>query len=249
MIIKDDGIRLSAVLEMPDDSPETCPLVIVIHGFTSNKERPYTLATCRAMRDAGFATLRVDMYGHGESDGEFQNHTLFKWLSNAMAVIDYARKLDFVTDLYLSGHSQGGLTAILAAGIESDRIRGLILRAPAIMIPDGARKGELLGESFDPDNVPDIVPTIKGLKLDGNYIRTAQMIQVEDAIDRFTGPVLIVHGENDDVVPLRYSVETSKRYRNSTLEVLAGDTHSFDYHQDQMADVIRDWLRNLEDRK
>lgn len=246
MYIEDDGIMLSAVLDKPERLPEKCPLVIVLHGFTSNKEKPHTLAACRAMNDAGFATLRVDMYGHGESGGEFKNHTLFKWLSNVLAVLDYARKLDFVTDLYLSGHSQGGLAAILAAGIETDRIRGLILRAPAIMIPEGARKGNLLRETFDPEHIPDVVPTIKGLELNGNYIRTAQMIHVEEAIGRYKGPVLIVHGENDDVVPLHYSVEASKWFTNCELKVIAGDTHSFDLHKDQMADVIRNWLRDIQ---
>ena len=245
MFIEDDGIKLSIALDKPEGLPEKCPLIIVLHGFTSNKEKPHTLAACRAMNDVGFATLRVDMYGHGESGGEFRNHTLFKWLSNVLTVIDYARKLDFVTDLYLSGHSQGGLAAILAAGIEADRIRGLILRAPAVMIPEGARKGNLLGGTFDPEHIPDAVPTIKGLELNGNYIRTAQMIHVEEAIDRFTGPVLIIHGEYDDVVPLSYSVETSKRFMNCDLKVIAGDTHSFDLHKDQMADVIRNWLRDV----
>ncbi len=242
MFIKEDGILLSAVLEKPSEFPEKCPLVIVIHGFTSCKDKPHTISACRAMNDAGFATLRVDMYGHGESGGEFRNHTLFKWLTNTLTVIDYARKLDFVTELYLSGHSQGGLTAMLAAGMEPDRIKGLILRAPATMIPEGARRGRLLGGSFDPLHIPDTLPVIKGLELDGNYIRTAQMIHVEENIDRYTGPVLIVHGEKDDVVPLQGSIDASKRYRDCQLATIPGDTHSFDLHQDQMADVIYRWL-------
>ena len=63
-----------------------------------------------------------------------------------MAVIDYARNLDFASGVYLCGHSQGGLTAMLAAGLEHDRIRGLILRARAFLIPRGARAGNLLGQ-------------------------------------------------------------------------------------------------------
>ena len=94
MIIMDDGIRLSAVLERPDI--ERCPLAIVLHGFTSSKDRPHTLAACQAMREAGLATLRFDLYGHGESGGTFKEHTLYKWISNTLAVIDRARMLDFV---------------------------------------------------------------------------------------------------------------------------------------------------------
>ena len=120
MVINDDGIRLSAVLEKPE-GPDKCPLVILLHGFTSAKDRPHNILAAAAMREAGYATLRFDLYGHGESGGEFRKHTLHKWISNTMAVIDYARELGY-TDLYLSGHSQGGLVAALVAGMEADRI-------------------------------------------------------------------------------------------------------------------------------
>jgi len=143
MIIYDDEIELSAELEVPDDH-DGHRLVILLHGFTSAKDRPHNIRAAVAMRDAGFATLRFDLYGHGESGGKFENHTLFKWISNTMAVINWARAQGY-DDLYLSGHSQGGLVAALVAGMEPDRIHGLILRAPAFMIPQGARDGTLLG--------------------------------------------------------------------------------------------------------
>ena len=242
MFIQDDGIRLSASLEMPEGNPDKCPLFIVIHGFTSNKDRPHTLAACQAMRDAGFATLRADMYGHGESGGEFRNHTLFKWISNIMTLIDYARGFDFVTEIWLSGHSQGGLAAALVAGMEPDRISGLILRAPAVMIPDGARSGKMLGGSFDPEHVPDSVPVIKGLTLDGNYIRVAQAVYAEETAGRFKGPVLILHGDEDDTVPLADSESMAVRYADCELAVMRGETHHFDRHPEEMQDLIRQFM-------
>ena len=127
MYIIDDGLKLDAVLDMPAAmAGEKCPLVIVIHGFTGYKEEDHIVAVSRALNEIGYATLRVDMYGHGHSDGEFRKHTLYKWLTNALTVIDYARSLDFVTDLYLCGHSQGGLTVMLAGGLKHDVIKGLI---------------------------------------------------------------------------------------------------------------------------
>lgn len=240
MYINDDGIRLSAVLEKPKDLEKT-PLVILLHGFTSSKDRPHNQLAASAMRDAGFATLRFDLYGHGESSGEFRKHTLYKWISNTMAVIDYARGLGY-TELYLSGHSQGGLVASLAAGMEADRISGLILRAPAFMIPQCARDGNLLGQRIDPDHVPDSLPTIKDLTLDGNYIRVAQTIRVEDTAGRFEKPVLIVHGDEDDTVPLTVSQQMAARYKDCSLAVIAGESHHFDRHPEQMQEIIRNWL-------
>ena len=238
--VTDDGIRLVGIIERP--SAEPGPLVLVLHGFTSAKDRPHTIAACEAMREAGFATLRFDLYGHGESGGEFQKHTLDKWISNTLAMIDYAEGLDFVTEIWLSGHSQGGLTAALAAGKEPERVMGLILRAPAFMIPRCAREGSMLGVRFDPAQIPESFPTIKGLTLEAGYIRSAQAIHVEEAIDAFSGPVLLVHGEADDVVPLRDVAAAAERYRNCRLELIPGETHHFDRAPERMKTLIRSWL-------
>ena len=68
--VLDHGVRLVGILERAAAEPG--PLVIVLHGFTSSKDRTHTVAACEAMREAGFATLRFDLYGHGESGGEFR---------------------------------------------------------------------------------------------------------------------------------------------------------------------------------
>ncbi len=241
--INDDGIRLSAVLGKLEGAGK-CPLAILLHGFTSAKDRPHNVLAAAAMREAGCATLRFDLYGHGESGGEFRKHTLYKWISNTLAVIDYVRELGY-TDLYLSGHSQGGLVAALAAGMERDRIRGLILRAPAFMIPQAARDGNLLGKTFDPDHVPDSVTAVNGLELDGNYIRTAQAVRAEDAADDYKGPVLILHGDEDDTVPLADSRRMAERYADCELAVISGETHHFDRHPEQMQALIRTWMKKI----
>ena len=241
--IYDDNIRLSATLDMPEGAGEKCPLVIVIHGFTGYSEERHITAVSQTFNELGYATLRVDMYGHGKSEGSFYQHTLFKWMTNALTVIDYARALDFVTDIYLCGHSQGGLLVMLAAAMKHDVIRGLIPLSPAWMIPEIARKGELLGERFDPDHIPEKLHGWHDLDLDGNYARVAQTIHVEEAIDRYRGPVLIVHGDEDETVPVEYGIRAAERYNNAKLVLIEGDDHCYDRHLDQVVAAVQDWLR------
>ena len=242
MFIIEDGLRLNAKLDVPVAAGEKCPLVVVIHGFTGHMEEDHIVAVCRAMNEIGFATLRADMYGHGNSDGEFRKHTLYKWLTNALTLIDYARGLDFATDVYLCGHSQGGLTAMLAAGLKHDVIKGLIPLSPACMIPELARKGELLGLSFDPDHIPEVL-NAWDRGLDGNYARVAQTIHVEEAIARYDGPVLIVHGDADEAVPVRYGIEAAKAYKHGELVLIEGDDHCYGKHLDQVVEAVKDWLK------
>lgn len=242
MYITDDGIRLNAALDMPEGGAGRCPLVIVLHGYSGHSEERHIAAAAKLMNELGYATLRVDLYGHGKSDGEFVKHTLFKWMTNAMTVIDYARSLPFVTELYLCGHSQGGLTVMLAAALKHDVIRGILLLSPAWMIPELARKGELRGVPFDPEHIPDTLTERKGRVLGGNYIRVAQTIHVEEAIRRFDGPVLLVQGDADEAVPLRYAREAAGAYRDARLVVIPGDTHCYDRHLDEVLEAIRQWL-------
>ncbi|WP_029320437.1 alpha/beta hydrolase [Butyrivibrio sp. AE3004] len=243
MYITDDGIKLSVELDMPKEKTEKCPICIIIHGFTGYKEERHLLAVSEAMNEIGMATLRIDMYGHGKSEGEFRDHTLYKWLSNGMAAIDYVRKLDFVTDIYLCGHSQGGLTAMLLSGMERDRVKALISLSAATVILEGAKKGNLLGQDFDPDNIPEALMSWDGRELGGNYIRAAQTLHLEDAGARFDKPVLIVHGDNDEAVPVNYSVESAKLFKNCRLEIIKGDTHCYDNDLPAMISVVKDFLK------
>ena len=242
--INDDGIRLHAKLDMPKDV-EKCPLVIVVHGFTGDMEEPHITGAANAALEAGFATLRVEMYGHGKSDGKFRDHTLYKWVSNMLAVTEYARELDFVTDLYLCGHSQGGLLVMLIAGMCPDRFKAIIPLSPAWMIPENARDGEVLGDKIDPVNIPDEFVQNGENILSGNYVRVAQTIHVEDEIARYFGPVLIVHGDKDESVPYECGVKAAKLYKNAKLVTIEGDDHCFDYHLDKMTSAVKEFLANF----
>ena len=246
--IDDDGIKLHAKLDIPEGA-DKCPLVIIVHGYTGDMEEPHIEGTAKAVTEAGFAALRVEMYGHGKSGGRFRDHTLYKWVANMLAVTEYARELDFVTDLYLCGHSQGGLLVMLIAGMCPDRFKAIIPLSPAWMIPEYARAGEFLGDKVDPVNIPDEFLQNGDNVLSGNYIRVAQTIHVEDEIARYNGPVLIVHGDEDESVPYEYGVKAAKLYKNAKLVTVEGDDHCFDYHFDKVAVAVKDFLAIFKDGK
>ena len=238
--IDNDGIRLHAKLDLPEDT-EKCPLMILFHGLTGHMEEEHIVAAMHTAVGAGYGVLRAEMYGHGKSDGKFEDHTLFKWITNGMAVIDYAKTLDFVTDLYLCGHSQGGLLTILLAGMKAKDIRAIIPMSPAIVITDGARKGSMLGMQFDPENIPDMFE-LGDKRLNGNYFRTAQMIHEDDAISRFNKPVLLIHGDKDLAVPVQYSIDAASKYADARLVLIPDDDHNYHMHLDQVMAALRRFL-------
>ena len=235
--IDSDGIRLHAKLDMPEGM-EKGPLCILFHGFTGHMEEDHIIGAQKAMNDAGVAVLRAEMYGHGKSDGEFKDHTLYKWVTNALSVVNYAKTLDFVTDLYLCGHSQGGLLTMLIGGMCPDTFKAIVPLSPAWMIPDGAREGNLLGMNFDPKHIPNTLEN-RGVVLSGDYVRVAQTIHVEDEIERYEGPVFIIHGDADETVPFEYAEKALKLYKNAKLVPIHGDDHCFTKHLDEVKDALR----------
>ncbi len=127
------GIRLHCKLDLPgDEAGSRFPLVLVIPGLTGHMEEPHITAIADALPLSGYACLRAELYGHGMSGGSFHDHNLFLWALEIMDLIDYVRKMDSVSEIYLCGHSQGGTAAVLGAGLKPDALDGLILLAPAM---------------------------------------------------------------------------------------------------------------------
>ena len=249
--INDDGIRLHAKLDMPEGFTEgkKCPLALVIHGLTGNMEEPHIRASAKTFYDLGIASLRVEMYGHGKSGGKFEEHSLIKWISNIMAVMRYISKLDFVSCLYVCGHSQGGLASLIAAGMYPDLFRAAVLLSPASMVPELARNGQLFKESFDPCKVPEEIYVSDTEKVYGSYLRAAQLIDVGDAVERYKNPVLIVHGTEDEAIPVVYSEKLAGKYVDAELVIVNGDDHCYNHHLDQVTDAIHDFMIHLDDKQ
>jgi len=252
--IDSDGIAIHAKLEMPEGAAESCPLCIVQHGLTGHMEEEHILAVSAALREVGVATLRVEMYGHGKSGGTFAKHTLLKWVNNMLDVVDYAKALPFVTDLYLCGHSQGGLLTMLIAALRPDDLKAIIPMSPAIIIVDSARTGSMFGMTFDPKHIPDQVsmgdPRLadggsQGPVFCGDYFRVAQHIHVDEAIAAYHGPVLLTHGTQDMAVPVQYSKDAAQAYQNAKLVLLQDDDHNYHQHLDQVCSAVQQFVQGL----
>ena len=251
----ESSIPIHAKLEMPEGpetsagTPRRLPLVIVQHGLTGHMEEDHIVAVAAALREVGAATLRVEMYGHGKSGGEFGKHTLLKWIDNMLDVIDYAKGLDFVTDLYLCGHSQGGLLTMLVAALRPYDLKAIIPMSPAIVIVHNACRGQMFDMTFDPVRIPDVItpadPQLAQTRsYCGDYFRIAQHIHVDEAIAGYHGPVLLIHGTEDEGVPVQDSADAAVAYENARLVLIEGDDHCYHRHLDQVCAAVQEFMRS-----
>ena len=85
--------------------------------------------------------------------------------------------------------------------------------------------------------------------LGGNYFRTAQMLPIEASIKKYAGPVLIVHGDADEAVPVSYAYEAAGQYADAQLAIIEGDTHCYDRHLDKVVDAVKQFLLKTEGKQ
>ncbi len=224
--------RLSYVLQLPhgfDKSNDKCPLVIVMHGIMSGKDVPPMPRFARKLVREGFAVLRFDFNAQGRSDGDVLKCTIPSEIADARAVYDYARSLPFVSSVVLFGHSQGGVVAGMLAGEleREDRApEALVLMAPGAVLKDYALEGRFLGETCDPLDPPEYVQ-VYWYKFSREYILSAQTLPIYEESALYQGPVCLVHGSDDAIVPVRYSDRYNEIYRNCEYSVIPRENHLF----------------------
>ncbi|MHC4831765.1 MAG: alpha/beta hydrolase, partial [Planctomycetota bacterium] len=91
--------------------PSARRLVVIGHGVTANKDRPWLVALSDALRQRGIPSLRVSFSGNGESDGRFEDSTVTKEAADLGSVLDALPQWDVV----FVGHSMGAAVGLLVA--------------------------------------------------------------------------------------------------------------------------------------
>ncbi len=198
--IQRGGLTLRGVLEKPTPGP--APLVLMCHGFGGRMDAQpggYFQAWSDALTAAGLATLRFDFNGHGESDGAFRDMTPYNEIEDAAAFLRYALALPDVTEVYLLGHSQGGVIAGMLAGYYHDVVKKLVLLAPAASLKTDALEGTCMGVKYDPRRIPEVVQ-IGPNPVGGLFYRMAQTLPIYEVTGQFAGPALAFIGGQDKVV-------------------------------------------------
>lgn len=134
----------------------------------------------------------------------------------------------WVSDISLVGHSQGGVVASMVAGRLKGSIRSVALCAPAAVLRDDALRGQVQGATYDAGNIPETVTVPRrNMHVGRNYFVTAQTLPIYETALQYTGPVILVHGTADRVVPYTYSERYKNGYKNAELYLLPGVGHGF----------------------
>jgi pimeloyl-ACP methyl ester carboxylesterase len=210
------------------------PGLVWCGGLKSDMEGTKAQAVHDWAEKNGHAYVRFDYFGHGASSGEFKDGTITRWTEDTLQVIDE------LTDgpQILIGSSMGGWTSMKAALARPDRVKALLLIAPA---PDFSEKLMWAGYSeavrqtildkgiyYEPSDYGDPYEITRNFILDG------RKNQILDTPVKFIGPVRILQGMQDKAVPWEYALKVQAAFAGNdvTLTLVKDGDHSLSRPQD-----------------
>lgn len=246
------GLAMTVTLpEGFNPETDTCPMVILMHGIFASQRITPMPTIARQLAEAGIASIRFNFGGHWSSEGEMVKMTIENEIAEATAMWQYACSLPYVSKIGLLGHSQGGVVASMTAGriaVSGSKKQpyGLVLIAPASVLKTACNQGSMLGAKFDPKNPPEYIKCFGMMKVSREYILSTQQLDIYGTAEAYNGPVRIIHGSDDTLVPMWCSEDFKRTYgERAELIVVENENHRISRKTKQVAALVVDFFKGL----
>lgn len=247
-----DGFKIFVRSWRPEGRPRA--IVVMCHGVNSHSG--YFVWPAGQFVNAGFAVYALDLRGRGKSEGErFYIDDVAEYVSNVAAVVATAKSRDPGLQVFLLGHSAGGVVSCTYVLDNQAELAGFICESFAFQVPApgfalAAIKGlshlaphlpvlKLKNEDFSRD--PEAVEAMNNDPLIANERQPAATVaalvradeRLKVSFPEITLPVLIMHGTNDKATVCHGSefFHQTVGSADKTLKLYEGHAH------DLLADI------------
>jgi dienelactone hydrolase len=242
------GVAVPATYVTPAVSDgRTFPLVVMAHGHGGSREEGGGYRrVAEVMAQHGIASIRVDFPGCGDSSESFTNNNLSNMLLDLRAAREYTRSRPEIDNdrVGLLGYSMGGRLVALLGEIDPS-YKVMVAWTPAVN--DGAER------ELDSLGGPEAYETLKQRALDtgmaeyttrwGNKLQLGyrwftdlEETKPLESLATFKGPLLVLYGDQDDVVPPATSEAAISAARSSSdvvRHVVAGANHALGFYTNE----------------
>jgi len=236
------GEKLTGTLHQPQKSSDRG--IIIGHCFTCSRHTRVLQQMGSELAAAQFTVLRFDFSGNGQSEGAFIDS------SYAKHIAEMETAAAFLTDngarwIGLAGHSMGANIALLtAARLKS--VRAVCILAARV---SGMKATHFLSreQQTEIERTGRVFFTSRGrsLELSKDFFTDADNYDMFKVIGSLKRPLLVIHGDRDEIVPMDEALQAHKRNPAAiTLNVIPGADHMFSQedHRRQVAKVVADWF-------
>lgn len=216
------------------------PLVVISHGLGGSHlgTAPYA----RRLAEHGYAACVFDFCGgtagNGKSSGESTEMSVLTEMEDLVSILSESANWSFVDQgrIYLMGESQGGVVSLLTAAKNPSAFAGLIFLYTAFSLVEKTHR-----QFGSREYVPREFSVFHGwIRLGRKYVTDIWDLDIEDAIDKYPGPVLLLHGDKDEVISVTDSERADRKFANSSFYEIHGAGHGFRgaYFEEAMTKII-----------
>ena len=236
-----DGLVLGATLDLPDGSPRWGALLVHGAGVT-REEGGFFTRLAAGLASVGVASLRLDLPGHGDSEGRQQDLTFASILNIIGVGLAQLRSRTAVSSSAVIAASFSGGAAAYYAVRRPEEVDRLVLLNPLIdyrhRLVD--EKPAWVNGSIDDRGARQLLE--QGYVGHGPSFGLGRAILNEvfwfvprTALGEVRAPTLIVHGTKDTFIPVESSRQADRQLRCvHRLIELEGAQHGFAVHDDPL---------------
>lgn len=238
-----DGENLAGTLHLPDQPSKFG--IVLGHCFTCTRHTNILRRLAKDLTEEGFIALRFDFSGNGQSEGEFSQSTYSKQITEMQKAVEIVAS-NGAAWIGMAGHSMGGLISFLTAS-QTESVNAVCAIGSRITTMKATHflsqtQREIL------ENTGQVSFTSRGrfLTVTENFFSDAGRFELQQILQAFHKPLLMVHGDQDKIIPVREANRAREISNGSVdVEIIAGGDHMFsrENHREMVSALVVDWFK------
>lgn len=237
--------KLAAVIHRPP-TQDKFPAIILMCGFTGNKEEKHIKQLAIELTKNNFVAIRFDPSGYAESEGSTEkDYRLTNYFSDTESIYGYLKTLSYVDQdrIGIFGHSMGAMLVVLFAA-KHPEIKASVSVSPPYNLGTHYRLKGIFWKGWKEKGYLEKIDNGKTVRIPWEFLEDAKRYNALQDVSKIKSPILFILGTKDiNVLP----EETRKLYEkaNNPKEFLVVDgmDHYYKNFPDKLATVNEKILR------
>lgn len=202
--LNNEGEKLSGRLEIPSGTPVAS--VLFAHCFTCSKDVIAAHSISKALAEQGFAVLRFDFTGLGNSEGDFANTNFSSNVEDLLAAFRALKEHFGSSPELLVGHSLGG-AAVLKAAAKLEDVRAVVTIGAPSSVEHLTQLFQKELPEIQAEGDAEVELSGRKFKITRQFVKDIQETEILSEVNDFKKALLILHSPLDKIVSIDHAAK------------------------------------------